>query len=255
VTDTSTAPFTSRPACPTPAGKRTLRLVRILGTLCADGPLQLDDSATPQCVACAAGPDGLHPTRAQSCATTPNVVTIGEVFDRARHAGFGVVIALLALVSIPLVGLTLPIAVAVATIGVQMSLGFPRPWLPRCVRRRTLSRARLQNVNAQVARWSRGLQRVVRPRLRWLTRGPCWTLCGIGVAIQGVALALPVPGADWIFVVPLVLYGIGLLESDGLLIAVCHALTLTEVVLAVVLSEVIARGFADVFGWCARLLG
>jgi P-type Ca2+ transporter type 2C len=77
----------------------------------------------------------------------------------------------------------------------------------------------------------------------------------VGVAVQGVALALPVPGADWIFVAPLVLYGIGLLEADGLLIAVCHALTLTEVVLAVVLSEVIVRGFADVFGWCARVLG
>ena len=80
-------------------------------------------------------------------------------------------------------------------------------------------------------------------------------MCGVGVALPGLALALPVPGADWIFVAPLVLYDIDLLETDGLLIAVGHALTLTEVVLAVVLSEIIARGFADVLGWCVRVLG
>jgi hypothetical protein len=236
-------------------GPHTLRLVRILGALYGHSPLNGEENGAQQRVTRAAHADELHATRDRPGSSTTAVVTIGEVFDRAQHAGFGIVIALLAMVSIPLVGLTLPIAGAVAAIGIQMIPGFPRPWLPRFLRRRTSSLARLKSVSERVARWSAGLQRVIRPRLPWLTRGPFWTLCGVGVAVQGVALALPVPGADWIFVAPLVLYGIGLLEADGLLIAVCHALTLTEVVLAVVLSEVIVRGFADVFGWCARVLG
>ncbi len=86
-------------------------------------------------------------------------------------------------------------------------------------------------------------------------RGPGWVLCGIGVTLQGLALGLPIPGADWLFVLPLILYGIALLESDGLLILVCHALTVAEVVMAIVLSQVIAEGFADVWRWCAGALG
>ena len=63
------------------------------------------------------------------------------------------------------------------------------------------------------------------------------------------------PGADWLFVVPIVLYGVGLLERDGLLILVCHVITLLQVVLGVVLWELIARGFADAYHWCASVLG
>jgi len=236
-------------------GPRALRLVHILRGLCGDRPVENEERGTPQHDDGATQADELNATCGRPRPATTAFVTIGEVFDRAQHSGFGVVIALLAIVSIPLVGLTLPIAGAVAAIGTQMILRFPRPWLPRFLRRRTVSLTRLKSVSEQVARWSGGMQRVIRPRLTWLTRGPFWTLCGVGVALQGMALALPVPGADWIFVAPLVLYGIGLLETDGMLIAVCHALTLTEVVLAVVLSEIIVRGFADVLGWCARVFG
>lgn len=182
-------------------------------------------------------------------------ITVAEIFDHAEHAGFGVVIALLAIVSIPLVGLTLPIAGAVAAVGIQMIFRRPRPWLPRFVARRSVSVTRLQHVSARVERWTRGLARVVRPRVPWPLSGPGWVLCGIGVALQGLALGLPVPGADWLFALPLILYGIALLESDGLLILVCHVLTLAEVVVAIVLSRIIAQGFSDAYRWCAGALG
>ena len=57
------------------------------------------------------------------------------------------------------------------------------------------------------------------------------------------------------FVVPIVLYGIGLLESDGLLIVFCHAFTGIQIVMGVLLWELIARGFADVYRWCASIAG
>jgi hypothetical protein len=49
---------------------------------------------------------------------------------------------------------------------------------------------------------------------------------------------------EWI-VIPIIPYGIGLLKSDGLLIMVCHAITLTQVVLGVALWRIVVRGFAD----------
>jgi hypothetical protein len=69
---------------------------------------------------------------------------------------------------------------------------------------------------------SPGLERLIRPRFTFMIAGPFWTACGIGMLVQGLALSLPlpIPGSNWVFIIPIILYGIGLLESDGLLIMV-----------------------------------
>ena len=241
------------------APQRTTRLATILADLGKD--------ASPVRQACAAERASLS---AQSCSTDTSAhplpiadtsadlatdLSIGEILDRTQHAGFGFVVALLALVSIPLVGLTIPVGVAVAAAGAQMMAGLSQPWLPRFIRRRRITAVTLESLSRRTAHWTAKLTRVIRPRLPWLTAGPFWTLCGAGLVIQGLSLTLPIPGADWLFVVPIVLYGVGLLEGDGLLILVCHLVTLVQVVLGVVLWELIARGFADAYHWCAAVLG
>jgi hypothetical protein len=182
-------------------------------------------------------------------------ITIGEIIDRTRHAGFGFVAAMLAIISIPLVGFTAPLGLAIASVGVQMIAGRPQPWLPRFIRRRSVPIATLESLSRRMTCWTARLERVIRPRFSWLMAGPFWTVCGASLVVQGLALSLPIPGADWLFVVPIVLYGIGLLESDGLLIMVCHAVTLVQVVLGAALWNTIARGFADAYGWFAKWLG
>lgn len=233
-------------------GPAQLRFVRILADVSGVGRAQHEAGTKSD------GSRGAGATRDRSgpsASPSKARITVMEIFDRAEHAGFGVVIALLAIVSIPLVGLTLPIAGAVAAAGIQMIFRRPRPWLPRFVGQRSVSVTRLQRASVRVERWGRGLVRVVRPRFPWLLRGPGWVVCGIGVTLQGLALGLPVPGADWLFALPLILYGIALLESDGLLILVCHALTAAEAVMAVMLSQIIAGSIADAWRWCAGVLG
>jgi hypothetical protein len=198
---------------------------------------------------------GGRDTAASGTAESGRDISIGEILDRTRHAGFGFVAALLALVSIPLVGLTVPFGLAVAALGVQMVAGLSRPWLPGFIRRRRIAAATLETLSRRTTAWTGKMARVIRPRLPWLTVGPLWTLCGVGFVIQGLSLTLPIPGADWLFVVPIVLYGVGLLECDGLLILVCHIITLLQLVLAVVLWELIACGFADAYRWCVSVIG
>lgn len=106
-----------------------------------------------------------------------------------------------------------------------------------------------------MSRWTAWMIRLIRPRFTWLTVGPLWALCGVGLVIQGLCLTLPVPGADWLFVAPIVLYGVAILEGDGLLILACHAITLSEVVMCVMRWGLIARGFTDVYALCASVLG
>lgn len=184
-------------------------------------------------------------------------ITVGEILDRTRQAGFGFIAALLALIAVPFVGLSTPFGMAIAFVGGQMIAGLHSPWLPQRIRRHLVTMETLQWLGQRLARWTGGLEHIIRPRFPFMVAGPFWTICGVGMLIQGLGLSLPlpIPGSNWIFLVPIILYGIGLLESDGLLIMVCHVITLIEVGLGVWLWELIERGLADACHWVAKLFG
>jgi hypothetical protein len=226
---------------PTPAGsRRSLRLVAIL--------LELLEEAAPddprlggEQRRCSPGPS-LPGTQPVPVRVVPDL-TIGEILDRTRQAGFGFIAALLAVIAIPFVGLPTPFGMAVAFVGVQMIAGLPRPWLPRGLRRRHISLSTLRWVAPRLARWTAGLGHTVRKRFTFMVAGPLWVVCGVALLVQGLALALPlpIPGSHWIFIVPITLYGIGLLESDGLLILICHAITLVQAAIGFWLWEAIVH--------------
>jgi len=91
----------------------------------------------------------------------------------------------------------------------------------------------------------------VRERLGALTRGAALGLVGLGLLVLGLGLALPlpIPGSNLIFVVPVLMYAIGLLERDGLMMLVGHVMTLVHVVLAIVAWQVVAAALASVARW------
>jgi hypothetical protein len=52
-------------------------------------------------------------------------------------------------------------------------------------------------------------------------------------------LPLPIPGSNLVFIIPLIIYAVGLLERDGLWIAVAHLGTLIDLTLVVVFGATI----------------
>jgi hypothetical protein len=241
----------SQPDQPTEQ-RRTLQLSAIL--------IALRDDAAPEAGVSANREKPSARARRRRPGRRPRVrsnITIGEILDRTRQAGFGFIAALLALIAIPFMGLSTPFGLAIAFVGIQMIAGLPRPWLPQKIRRHLVTMETLRWLGERFARWTRGLERLIQPRLTFLVSGPFWTACGVGMLIQGLALSLPlpIPGSNWVFILPIILYGIGLLESDGLLILVCHVLTLIEIALGIWLWELIARGLTDAYQWVAGLFG
>lgn len=163
----------------------------------------------------------------------PSFLTIGQIVERTSHAGFGFLLAFLALVSVPFFGLSAPFGLAVSFVALQMIIGLRRPWLPDNIRRRHVSIATLNWLSTKLARWTAGLEKIIRPRFTFAVRGPFWVACGAAIFAQGIGLALPlpIPGSNWVFIFPVLVYAIGLLEDDGLLIMAAHALTVVEVAL------------------------
>lgn len=151
-------------------------------------------------------------------------VPIAVIIDQADEAGFGAFFALLSLIAIPFFGLSTPFGLAMALGGLQLLFGRRRPWLPQRARNRELPLSTLDHVATMLEKRTAFLERVTRRRHEWVLFGPARNLVGFGVTFLGLGLALPlpIPGSNLVFLVPLFIYGIGLLERDGLWIWLGH---------------------------------
>jgi hypothetical protein len=175
-------------------------------------------------------------------------LTVGDLIDGAAEGGFGFAVAVLALVAIPFVGMSTPFGLAIALIGAQMALGRTRLWLPQRARRRPLSRAMLDRVHAKQERRNRWLANATRRRYEVLVQP---RLIGLGIVFLalGLALPLPVPGSNLVFLIPLFVYSIGVLERDGLWVAIGHALSLVDAALLVIFGKTVLLVLEQIFAW------
>ncbi|MBI5865743.1 MAG: exopolysaccharide biosynthesis protein [Planctomycetes bacterium] len=224
--------------------RHSLRLSSILAQLAADQPTIVEEEPVPT--------DRKGRRGSQSAKSN---LTIGEIVDRTAQAGFGFFIGLLAIVSIPFVGLSTPFGLTIVVGAVQMIFGLDRPWLPRVIRRRLVSLRVLRALSDRVARWTAGVERIIRPRFEFMTYGPLWALCGVCISIQafGLALPLPIPGSNWPFIFVIVLYSIGILERDGLLLMVAHTLTVAEIALAIASWDKLVEALHKAYGWIVAI--
>ncbi|MBA2541753.1 MAG: exopolysaccharide biosynthesis protein [Deltaproteobacteria bacterium] len=177
----------------------------------------------------------------------PESLTVGQLVDKASEAGFGFLIGILTLIAIPFFGLSTPFGLAIALIGAQMVVGRDRPWLPARARRRPLKMSMLDRVSRLLAR-RRWLAKMTRRRWEPMIRT---RLIGLGVLILalGLALPLPIPGSNLIFLIPLFVYAIGLLERDGVWVAIGHACVLINVTLLVLFSATVILVLEKIWSW------
>jgi hypothetical protein len=177
-------------------------------------------------------------------------ITVGELVDRSAEAGFGFLIGVLTLIAIPFFGLSTPFGLAIALGGFQLAIGMPRPWLPKRARRRQLSMAMLDRVLALLSRRTKWLSRSTRRRWERLVMP---RLVGVGIVLLGLGLALPlpIPGSNMVFLIPLFVYAVGLLERDGIWILVGHVFTLVDMTLLVVFGATVLLALERAWHWIA----
>ena len=177
-----------------------------------------------------------------------DALTIGELVDKAAEGGFGFLIGVLALIAIPFVGVSTPFGLAIALLGAQLMVGLRRPWLPARARRRVLTMAMLDRVLGILARRTRWLARLSRRRWEPVIQPRLIGLCIVLLAL-GLALPLPIPGSNLIFLIPLFIYAVGILERDGRWIAIGHACTVIDMTVLVVLGATVVRVLEGIWRW------
>lgn len=175
-------------------------------------------------------------------------LTVGALVDKAEESGFGFLIGVLTLIAIPFVGLSTPFGLAIALLGAQLMIGRHEPWLPGRARRRAVSMVMLDRVLVLLARRTRWIARLSRRRWEFVIQP---RLIGLGIVLLalGLALPLPFPGSNLIFLIPLFMYAIGILERDGLWIVLGHAGTVIDLALLVVFGATVVAVFERIWHW------
>jgi hypothetical protein len=178
----------------------------------------------------------------------PDHLSVGELVDKAAEAGFGFLIGILTLIAIPFFGLSTPFGLAIALIGGQMMLGREHPWLPARARRRELSMDKLDRVSTILAKRTRWIAKSTRRRWEWII-APRLTGFGIVLLSLGLALPLPIPGSNLVFLIPLFIYSVGVLERDGLWIILGHLGALIDLTLIVVFGKTVVAVLERLWHW------
>ncbi|MDX2027025.1 MAG: exopolysaccharide biosynthesis protein [Alphaproteobacteria bacterium] len=156
-------------------------------------------------------------------------VSIGRILQVFGVRGFAFLLLLLALLNIfifmvPMISVLfgLPMVILAA----QMVLGFRAPIFPVAVRHRTIRRDALVRGLETGVVWVGKLERFIKPRFLFLSVRQLDRVHGLLALMLAVMVALPIPVVNVPPSVGLVFLAIGMLEKDGVFIALAYAIAI-----------------------------
>lgn len=160
-----------------------------------------------------------------------------------RTRAFGVVLLVLAIPNfIPApIGIGGVMGVLTFVLGLQMLCGLEHPLMPSRLRRKALSRARMDNFLERTAKVMSWLERGCKPRLVFVMQRPWSSLSGLALMILGLLLSLPVPFTNYPFGAILLAFAFALIEHDGALLIALWLLALVLLILSLVFSTVLVE--------------
>lgn len=151
-------------------------------------------------------------------------LAIDDVLAALGDQSFGLLILALALPNAlpgPLIpGLSLPFALGIGALGLQLAWGLHTPTLPRWLRGLALEQQRFRRFVDRAEPLLLRLERWLRPRPSRLTAGLGKRLVGLALVALSVVLALPIPFGNTPVALSIMVIALGLLEGDGLALLV-----------------------------------
>ena len=186
-------------------------------------------------------------------------VTLREVLGLLHGRGYVLLLMLLALPfcqPLPLPGLSTPLGLIIAIIGVRLALGH-KPWLPQRLLDTRLPPKLFGKVFALTQRIVTWFERFLRPRLLHLTASPrLEQLHAVPIVICALLLLLPLP-IPFSNVIPawgvLLICG-GLLERDGKFILGGYVATVASVGYFALFGSAIVVGVEKAYAWFVQWL-
>ena len=176
-------------------------------------------------------------------------ITLQEVVDALGARASALLMVILALpfcspITIP--GLSVPFGVVIAVLAARFALGLP-PWLPARLLAVKLPPKFFRAVLEGASKFIGVIERQLRPRWLWLTESAVLRRLHMGLVCLGaLLLLLPLGGIPFTNTLPalvVVIGALGVLERDGVAVAVAYGfLILTAVYFTVFAGVIIELG-------------
>ena len=162
-------------------------------------------------------------------------ISLGALRDALGDRGFGVLLLIFALpnlvpVNIPLLSavLGLPLVLLAA----QLSYGRHKPWFPDWLTAQSFPREGFTAVVNRALPFLERVEKLLRPRLTLLLSWTGERLVGIAILILAVILTLPIPFANWLPACGIAVFGLAIVEKDGVAVLAGIALGIASVIVA-----------------------
>jgi hypothetical protein len=175
------------------------------------------------------------------------------MLDRVEgEQGLGPVLLVLTLpVLLPLPpGFSMVLALPLVVVAPQIIVGRRQIWLPKFLARQKIKRAALVKLIRRVLPMVERAEKIVRPRLSFLTTGVGASLVGLACTLMAIVLVLPIPFANLVPSLAMGAFSIGLTRKDGLFVLGGYGL----IALAAVVVGLGAHGFTLGFNQLRMLI-
>jgi len=172
-------------------------------------------------------------------------ISIGDILKLLEDRSIWALLLLLALpmvIPIPLPGISVPFGACMALISAQLAIGRDHAWIPGRLARRSVDAATFAKMARGVLPTLRRLEKIVRPRKRWLAGD--WMRVPIGVVclILAIIITLPIPLGHFVPGTAISLFSLGMMERDGVTIWTGLAIAIAGILLVILASQGIYTG-------------
>jgi hypothetical protein len=181
-------------------------------------------------------------------------VTIGQILDALDARAFGLATLLFAIPScVPMPpGVPTVVGVALLIVSLQMVTGRKELWLPKFITRNGFSRSALVSGLERFVPFLRGVERVARPRLLFMTGTAGTVFVGILILVMAIILILPLPpGGNFPPALACAILGLGLVERDGLIVLLGALATIAATVVVWLVTAAVIDALPAFAGWLA----
>lgn len=158
-------------------------------------------------------------------------ISIADLLHALEHRAIGALMFIFAVPNaIPVPpGVSAVLGAPLIFLSFQLMIG-RRPWLPKLITDRSLSRVDFERVVDLTAPWLARAERLMRPRFEFLAKPPAEYLVGAICLLLSIILFLPIPLGNMLPAFTICLLALGVLERDGLWIGIGIACTIAAVV-------------------------
>jgi len=184
-------------------------------------------------------------------------VSVGAILEAFGDRAFGALLLVFALPNaLPMPpGTSAVLGAPLVFIAFQLMIGRSVLWLPSFITKRSMRREDFGALTAKVVPWVKRLERLLKPRAQLLTTPVADRFTGAACFALSLILFLPIPFGNMPPAVAISAFALGMLEADGVAIAIGWLSTTASFGIMVALWKVVLAGVHAFAAPVLRLFG